>query len=276
MLAPAEKSIRKPAHKRYINNMRSYLFLFFFYFLLLVSYGQNNLVPKFDKAVTLMQSGNCLKAKDFFTEVYEKASDLELKKMSLIYRARCYNELYDYQSAIKDLDKAIEIDPRDLASYIDRGESKIFIHDYIEAKTDFRYVISKGKKDKFEQAALYYLSKIAIEEKDYDKTIYYITETIALTTDSKDLSELYFDRGYVKGVLKNIEASIFDYDNAIAVNSEYVEAYANRGTAKINLLTTKGNLNPTKEQTNDACSDLNKAYQMGDKSVKDLITTYCK
>ncbi len=72
------------------------------------------------------------------------------------------------------------------------------------------------------------------------------------------------------------QGSIKDYDKAIEYNPKYKEAYANRGVAKINLLTTKGNVFPTKGQTKDACADLKKAKQLGDNTVDDMIFIHCK
>ena len=71
------------------------------------------------------------------------------------------------------------------------------------------------------------------------------------------------------------QGSIKDYDKAIELNPDYKEAYANRGVAKINLLTTGGNIKPTKEQTKDACADLQKAKKLGDNTVDDMIFIYC-
>ena len=73
----------------------------------------------------------------------------------------------------------------------------------------------------------------------------------------------------------DVAGSIKDYDKAIEINPSYMEAYANRGVAKINMLTTKGNIQPTKEQTSDGCADLKKAKQLGDKTVDDMIFIYC-
>ena len=73
----------------------------------------------------------------------------------------------------------------------------------------------------------------------------------------------------------DVAGSIKDYDKAIELNPNYMEAYANRGVAKINLLTSKGNIQPTKEQTSDACADLKKAKQLGDNTVDDMIFIHC-
>ncbi len=44
---------------------------------------------------------------------------------------------------------------------------------------------------------------------------------------------------------------------------------------KINLLTTRGTLQPTKDQTADACTDLQKAKKLGNNKVDDMIYVYC-
>ncbi|RZV57745.1 MAG: tetratricopeptide repeat protein, partial [Flavobacteriaceae bacterium] len=87
--------------------------------------------------------------------------------------------------------------------------------------------------------------------------------------------ELYFIRGTANDMLGNFEQSIKDYDKAIEIIPNYVQATANRGTAKINLLTGNGNLQPSKRETKSACKDLKKAKELGDNAVDDLIYVYC-
>ena len=94
------------------------------------------------------------------------------------------------------------------------------------------------------------------------------------TINSKD-PELYFIRGTANDMLRNFEQSIKDYDKAIEIKPNYVQAIANRGTAKINLLTGNGNLQPNKKETKSACKDLKKAKELGDNAVDDLIYVYC-
>ena len=57
---------------------------------------------------------------------------------------------------------------------------------------------------------------------------------------------------------------------------ESYKAYANRGIAKINQLTTNGNLQPSRKETKSACKDLRKAQSMGDSTVGDMIFIYCE
>ena len=76
-------------------------------------------------------------------------------------------------------------------------------------------------------------------------------------------------------MLMDAAGSIYDYTRAIHYKPNYMEAYANRGVAKINLLSKKGNTIPAKKQTIDACADLKRAKQLGDDTVDDMIFIHC-
>lgn len=84
-----------------------------------------------------------------------------------------------------------------------------------------------------------------------------------------------FIRGTANDMLRNFEQSIIDYSKSIELKPNYVESIANRGSAKINLLTGIENLQPSKKETKSACMDLKKAKELGDDTVDDLIYIYC-
>lgn len=252
--------------------MKKILLTFIIGLIFQVSYGQAELKDAFDKGVKLLQSESYKKAVESFTDILDKATDDRIKKFCYIYRGFSYNGLLEFQKAISDFDKAIELDPNDLASYTDRGKTKIYLKNLDEAKKDFEYILTKDSVGNQGQAALYYLGKIYYQQGQYEQSIKYYDKLIILTP--KD-AELYFNRAVAKGMIMDIIDSIKDYDKAIELKPDYKEAYANRGVAKINLLTSKGNIKPTKEQTSDGCSDLKKAQEMGDKTVEDMIYIYC-
>jgi tetratricopeptide (TPR) repeat protein len=237
-----------------------------------IGYGQAELIKEFDKAVKLLQSDDFKKAVDAFSDVLKNATDDKLKKFCYIYRAFSYNGLSDFNNAITDLGKAIELDPSDIASYTDRGKTKAYANDLNGARKDFLFILTKDSIGGQGQAALYYLAKIEYQSGSFQNSIDYYDKLIHLAPND---AELYFNRGAAKGMLMNSEGAIKDYDKAIELEPAYMEAYANRGVAKINLLTTKGNIQPTKEQTSDACTDLKNARQLGDKTVDDMIFIYC-
>lgn len=242
-------------------------------FVFQVSYGQAELKDSFAKGVKFLQSENYKNAAQSFTDILDKANDEQLMKYCYIYRAFSYNGLGEYQKAIADFDKAIAIDPADLASYTDRGKTKVYLKDFDGAKKDFEYILTKDSVGDQAQAALYYLASIAYHQGQYEQSIKHYDKLIKLA--SQDY-EIYFNRAVAKSMIGDVEGSIKDYDKAIELNPDYTEAYANRGVAKINLLTSRGNILPGKEETIDGCADLVKAQEMGDKTVEDMIYIYCK
>lgn len=91
------------------------------------------------------------------------------------------------------------------------------------------------------------------------------------------VAQAYFNRGACKDYNFDFEGAIKDYDKAIELDPAYMKAYGNRGNAKINMLTSKGNLNPTPDQTESACKDFHKAVSLGDKTAttEDMIYIHC-
>ena len=239
----------------------------------LISFGQPQQEEDFKKGVDLLKNEKFKDAVKKFSEVLTHVTNPELKKFCYIYRAFSFNGLEDYKKSIADFDTAITLGPNDIATYIDRGKTKGYLKELDGAKKDFEYVLTRDSTTEQAQAALYYLGLIAYQQNQDKEAIKYYDRYLVLDPDN---AEVYFNRGCAKGLLlKDIEGSIKDYDKAILLNPEYAAAYANRGVAKINLLTTRGIIQPSKEQTKDACIDLKKAKALGDNSVDDMIFVYC-
>ncbi|NQE05854.1 Photosystem I assembly protein Ycf3 [ANME-1 cluster archaeon GoMg1] len=102
-----------------------------------------------------------------------------------------YHELKQYERAIEDFNKAIELNPNLAVAYNNRG---------------FAYH----------------------ELKQYERAIEDHNKAIEL---NPNLSMAYNNRGIVYGELEQHERAIEDYNKAIEVNPKYVEAYNNRGIA---------------------------------------------
>jgi tetratricopeptide (TPR) repeat protein len=252
--------------------MKRILQTFLYALIFITSFGQTELKPQFDKATDYLNKKDYKNAIKEFSAILDKATETKVKKFAFIYRGFAKNGLSDFTSAIADFDKAVELDPNDLGTYIDRGQSKIYANNYEAAIKDFEFVLTKDSVNKQGQNALFYLANIAYKAGEFELSIKYYDKLILLTPED---FELYFNRGVSKGMIMDSQGSIKDYDKAIELKPDYKEAYANRGVAKINLLTTKGNIKPTKEQTKDACSDLKKAKQLGDNTVDDMIFIHC-
>ncbi len=252
--------------------MKKILLTFLIILSVITLFGQAELKPQFDKATSYLKKGEYDNAVKEFTIILEKATESKVKKFSFIYRGFARNGLNNFDSAIADFDKAIELDPVDLGTYIDRGQAKVYANNFEAAVKDFEFVLSKDSINKQGQNALFYLANIAYKQGETDLAISYYNRLILLTPDDY---ELYFNRAVAKGMKMESQGAIKDYDKAIELKPDYKEAYANRGVAKLNLLRRNGNIMPTKEQTKDACSDLKKAKQLGDNTVDDMIFIHC-
>ncbi len=235
------------------------------------SYGQMSIKESFDVGVKHLKKNDFLEAKSIFSKLIEVSDDNNVKKMSYIYRGFANEGLGKYTEAINDYNKAIVLDSNDDATYIDRGKAYIKNENYIKAEEDFKYIIKKNNKSKHSEAAYYYLAQICYYSSQYKEAIEYYTRLLMLAPDD---AEAYFNRAAAKGMNMDVEGSISDYDAAIKIHPQYKEAFTNRGVQKINLLTTKGNVQPKPEELKSACNDLNTAMQLGDERI-DLFDVYC-
>ena len=162
-----------------------------------------------------------------------------------------------YRAAIQDLDKAISLDPEDIAAYVNRGD----------AKTLFGH--SEFITDRTAEAQQYY--RAAIE--DYDK---------AIGTEPGFLA--YTERGTVKVALGLSEtrqgrtteaeqyyyAAIADFDMATSLNRHDTYAYIIRGYTRICLgdfEVSRGNIEKARKQYKAAITDGDSAIDSDVKTV---------
>ena len=125
---------------------------------------------------------------------YEEKSNLNTAEE---YFYRGYDKSYkgDYNGAIADYTKAIEINPNFADAYYNRGSSKNDLKDYNGAIADFTKAIEINPNDAF----------------------------------------AYYNRGSSKDNLKDYYGAIADYTKAIEINPNYADAYKNRSISKYYL-----------------------------------------
>ena len=161
-----------------------------------------------------------------FTKAIELKSDYAL---SYNNRGAVYRSKGEYDQAIEDCNKAIQLKPDYAEPYSNRGSAYRNKGETDRAIKDYDRAIQL--KQDFIEA--YYNRGLAYHEKgDFDRAIENYNKAIDL---NPKLFHPYYNRGNVYFQKGDFVKAIEDYSKAIELNSELSEAYNNRGEAWLHL-----------------------------------------
>jgi tetratricopeptide (TPR) repeat protein len=169
-------------------------------------------------------------------------------------------ETGDYNGAILDYNKSIELDPNYSIAIYNRGLSKYELEDYLEAIKDFDKAIELGYKN----PNLYSTRGLCnYKIKDYYEFLWDYDKAIEL---DPNVAFYYVNRGVAKEMTSNPYGAITDYSEAISINPDYALAYFKRGKAKEKTANFEG-----------ACVDFKRAAYLGNEEAKRWISKWkCK
>ncbi len=181
-----------------------------------------------------------------------------------INRGNHYITIKDYQGAIADFKKAIELNPSNEELYISMGASYRSFGNAEEAIKSFSQAIKVNPKSiaAFSERGYTYLVS-----KKYQEAINDFNE--GLTIYNKDAIMLN-NRAFSKFNLKDFDGAFEDINNSISLDPKSSYAYKVRGEI---FLEKKDKLS--------ACNDFNKALELGytknfGNDIQDLIRDNCK
>lgn len=174
-----------------------------------------------------------------FTDVIQKDPD---NYSAYVVLANSYAAKNKYPEAIKNFDKAIDLNDQYIDTYMYRGRIKMLSGKLKEALEDYNYVIGKNPDN-----SKAYTNRGIIYTKlgDYKNALADLNK--ALSLDPQDIfclnqrSQVYYNQN-------RIDDSFADLDKAISIDSSHSDAYSNRGF----LYTQTG-------KYTEALSDLSKA-----------------
>jgi len=138
-----------------------------------------------------------------------------------------YKEKDDYPKAVEFFSKAIEVTPTLAYSYYERALINERVYKKMnEAIPDFEKVL---QYDPNSHIGWYAKGNIELNKKEYDKSLEGFTKAIALYSDYADA---YVNRGgvYLEGK-GELDKAVADFTEAIRLNPRLFEAYANRSGA---------------------------------------------
>ncbi len=184
-------------------------------------------------AVAYIKRGNAyseLKEHEKAIKDYNKAIELNPNVSQAYYnRGLAYGELKQYEKAIKDYNKAIELNPNDAHSYNNRGTACGGLKQHKKAIEDYNKAIELNPN-----LTLVYNNRGTVygKLKEHKKAIGNYNKAIEL---NPLYALAYINRGNTYGELKQHETAIEDYNTAIELNPNIAQAYNNRGTVYYEL-----------------------------------------
>jgi tetratricopeptide (TPR) repeat protein len=179
-----------------------------------------------DKAkVDYAMAKELMAAADFEQELmddifnYDKAKAINPKALAFYNSGLAWYDKKDYDKAITDYTKAIEIDSKYADAYYYRGAAWHDKGNLDKAITDYTKAIAINPKD---TDAYYYRGRAWYGKGDLDKAIADYTKTIELKPKYTDA---YYYRGLAWELKGNHDKAIADFTTAIQLNPKYASAY---------------------------------------------------
>ncbi len=183
-------------------------------------------------------------------EVTPPSPGPDIEAANYHHRAAIYLNMGEYDKAILEYNKALELDPAHTPAYYDRGLAFAQRQQYAEALADFSQVLALNPRhaDALYNRGLVYARQNAFAEAlaDYDQ---------ALVLHPQD-PLIFNSRGNVHYNTKDYARAIADYDQAIQHDATYADAYLNRGLAHAAL-----------EEYQRAIADYNQALALNPESA---------
>ncbi len=140
-------------------------------------------------------------------------------------RSAAHLMMKNYGQAVIDCNLALKLAPDFVAAYVNRGIARTGLRNYEQALVDYNKVIELNPNNVY---AYYnrgnthvWMGKYKAGLADYQQAITLDPEFVAA----------YVNCGVVHDELKNYQEAIADYDRAIELNPDYVYAYYNRANA---------------------------------------------
>ena len=177
----------------------------------------------------------------------------DLDNISLYYgRGMDFMHVQDYESALKDMDSVIELNPNLLLGHFARAiiRTKQLEYDYqLSGESEFTDNRKTGITLPDNISGTTKLPEISIKSIHYEEILREYEKIIKI---DPTFIYAYYNRAEIFSIEKDIRAAISDYNKAIELEPQFAEAYFNRGIAKLSIGETSAGLD-----------DLRKAGELG-------------
>ncbi len=177
---------------------------------------------------------------------YSRAINLD-KRYAEAYNNRAIAHLFmtNYGEAVDDCDQAISLAPDFIPAYVNRGIAYTGLRAYEEALVDYDQALHLSPNSAY---AHYNRGNTHLWMTNYQEAITDYSQAIA---KEKEFLAAYVNRGVAQTELKNYDLALADFSQAIDLNADYVYAYYNRANVYREL-----------EQHKEAVEDYSKVIEL--------------
>lgn len=155
-------------------------------------------------------------------EDYTKAIAIAKERQAYMMRGRVWTKKQEFDKAIADLDKAIELEPTFQLTYADRGDAYLEMKEYDKAIADYNHAL---KLDGTYAYAYCQRGSAWIRTNQYDRAIADLDKAIRLNPKNVDS---IMNRGFARGLKHEFDKAIVDLNVAIRLDPKYANAYLHR------------------------------------------------
>jgi tetratricopeptide (TPR) repeat protein len=224
-------------------------------------------IPKYNSeylnnAYVYFYIGNCnsfIKEYERAISDYTKALEINPKLAEVYYnRGATYSRKQEYDKAISDYTKSLEINPKLAEAYGNRGATYFHKQEYDKAIADYTKALEINPKltKTYSYRGIAYFRK-----QEYEKAIADYTKALEI---NPKYAEAYSYRGIAYFRKQEYEKAIADYTKALEINPKLTETYSNRGTAY-----------SRKQEYERAVSDYTKALEINPKYAEAYYNIGC-
>lgn len=216
-----------------------------------------------DKVKSEYAKNNHKQVIDICTEALRKTNDNDTIYQSFLsYRAGSYMKLLEYQSAINDFLKLVEINKGKRAYYINLSFAYGELNDTINQQV---FIEKAYQLDPNDILVLNNMAYMFSESGKYEKSIGYATQGLSLNPDDQMKALLLNNRGLSYLKLKHFDKALADIEQSIVLLPTNSFAYYHRALFYIET-----------KDLEKACADLDKAKELGGVNItEELLKKYC-
>jgi len=244
------------------------------------------------EADTLLSRENFSGAIKLYTKIIKASKLKDKNSMGALYkRAVCYYSTGDHQRALKDLDVFVSMYPQVVQAHILRAFIYKDLHDNEHQLEALERVLALQPSN---PEVIKLRASVYMEEEKYREAI---TDLLFVRTVKDDAeTEVYL--GYSYYSLQQIDSALIALNRSIELNPSYLPAYLYAGSfcieegnydLALKYLAIASRLDPAnttvqfykgialieKENLDEGCSCLNKAFYGGEDDAADYLKEYC-